>query len=551
MPPSTLVPTNAQNRVAFRLPALGTILVISLAGGLLRSAGVADLDITHYDEGVYALQAQGIEWPAQELFSPPLYPALLRLLATLWPWWDTPLFLVNVLLGSVGIVLMALATDDDTRLACMLAAVGIACSGWHVTFSRSVLTDVLYVDWAILGLVATSRASNAFLSGASVRSVLGWLVVLGVAESCALFTKYSAPTLILALVVASAGYCLLRTGNYARTFLWAAIISVISLLALLSFLPWVMQAAGRVGTETFFSHHRGYLMGWRAWPQNAAEYSRYARHLSPELSALGIGAMALLCLLQRQWPATLILGVLLPAVFFLGEIVLVPVALLTCLLGIVRQRQVSFAPLGLAVLLGVLVLLTPLYRPYPRLGLPIIAFSYLAIAHLPRSVSTARLSREFSLRVLALVAVVLGTAGILKVAVADGPRLPSAEVPPLETAARAVAAEVPPERTIHAFVRPCSLFYLVQHADVSLVGGSAPVEAILATGEPLVIDTALVADNLAVLETLRRMSPRPTGQWKYRPSVYTWLNDWHNIPRVYGEGWPYRLLLYGRDATTQ
>lgn len=546
---SKVVRTRSQNRGGAHPKARAAVIAIAVLAGACRGYGLSELDVTHYDEGVYALWANGVDFPAKELFSPPLYPWVLKLAAFLRPMDDTSLFAVNVALGATSSAIAGyVALLHFGAPSGIAAAVLVASCGWHIVYSRSVLTDVLFVNWALLLLFAAAQATQAFLDG-NKPGVYRWLLVAAACQVGAFYTKYSGLVLVVGVVGGAFLAAILATGRPMQAARWALSVSAVMALAMLAYLPWLVHVGARLGLEVLLTHHHGYVMGVRAWPQNAAEFFRYSRFLLPWATALGLAVLASWALYVRAIGVALLLCLSSAAILFAGDIVHVPAGLAAASWFCTGKGRRAICAPFLFVSLFCFVGATPLYRPYPRLGLPAMVLAVTSLAGLAAEVQlpTQRknrlvksLPRGFVLSFSALMAACLVAAFIR-----GGPSLPTpSEALRLSQAAERVVRRLPPDTPVCVFVRPSALFYVLQHVNVSLVGDATGINEALQSGRALVVDSALVRDNPDVARSLDQWTVKPVTSLPYRPAVYVWLNDWHHLARIDRSAWPYCLLLY-------
>ncbi len=525
-----------------------------LLGAALRLVGIGQLSISHYDEGVYALSAQGLAYPGGEYFAPPLFPLALRPVALLWPWQDTPLFLVNAFLGVVGIALAALVAVGVSRCAALIAAALVACSGWHVVYSRSVLTDVLFADCVLLSVAATARLLAAETSDAGAQR-WRWAAVLGVALLGAWYTKYATPVLVAGILSGTVAV-LAASGSEWRCRVTGGLLVFLAVaVSFAGYIPWVAHVQRTIGYENLLTHHRGYVLGWSAWFSNIREYARYARALLPQLSAVGVGVVLVASLtggLCRNTPAISRLLCLLAfgaAGMLAGDVVWPVVGLMGSGIGRPRGR-LAFPTFGVTTgVLACFFFVTPLYRPYPRLAIPTILLGCVAIAVLLDGVLTRSRGHKIAVTAGTMSSVAaLAIFGVVELSPPPEISNPPQGAAPLEEAVRELAAAASGEHTVYVYARPCVTFYLVPRMAVQLLGEPSAVRQALRTAAPLIVDTALLLDNPPVAELFERDSCQPAGIWPYCPSLPTRLNDWHHRRLPVAGDWPYWLWLFREDG---
>ena len=390
------------------------LLVIVLAGLLLRFQGVASLTLCHYDEAIYVLSgaefaASGAMHSAQPLHAPPLFPWFLGvafgLLRMTWP---TLAQVFVVLCGAVTIpvsfwVFQRLATNWIALLMTGL----LAASDLHRAFSRMALTDVPLTLWFVLSIYACLRLEEALQRQSSgVSSTLaatgrsasrwpgrchicGWILLTGFFTSAAWNTKYNG---WMPLVIAGvATLVLMVRGGVKISWLPTALPVRVAMRLLLGlffagglgvcgFLPWVgyVEAVYPGGYRAVLEHHAGYFGGWLSWPSHALTLLETLTALRNVgwLCALGLitcAALPILLRLVSKRGARWVIGpVACAACALLGWgvdgtlMVLVPFC---APLALIRGRwpEVLIATWALAFFVA-----APLYQPYARLLVPMI-----------------------------------------------------------------------------------------------------------------------------------------------------------------------------------
>ena len=165
------------------------ILLITVLGAALRFVRLDDLAVEHFDEGVYASNLlftaeEGYEYPQRFLYAPPLLPSLVEWSQIFTGGASWAPFLPALLLGSLTVPLVWLFVRRCFSPAGGLAAASlVALSDFHVSLSRSVLTDVPLGFFLVLAVWFTVEA----LASGRVR----WAVGAGIATGLAWSTKYN------------------------------------------------------------------------------------------------------------------------------------------------------------------------------------------------------------------------------------------------------------------------------------------------------------------------------------------------------------------------
>jgi hypothetical protein len=194
-------------------------------------------------------------------------------------------------------------------------------------------------------------------------------------------TKYNGVLVIVFAVGSLVLYTVLRVSH--QEFSWrrgVCGLAVAAAVAAVVYLPWFWHVHSKFGYGRLLAHHRGYMTGWASWPANLwtlfVEQRAFSDLHGWVVPMLGVSAaMALFGRPLRDpiWFAIVIgTGV---AGWVLGESagwLLGPVLLIWL------ARNHSPTTFLHATWLVGLLLLTPLYRPYPRLMLPLVAAGWLA-----------------------------------------------------------------------------------------------------------------------------------------------------------------------------
>ena len=352
----------------------GALLLTCLVGLGFRAWHVSSVGIDHFDEGVYALSGSSLidpEWDLyfkQSEFSPPLFFSLVGLSYHLagHPSAEAAVT-VNVVLGALTVPLLWwVGRVWFGAAAGIFAAVLLACSEYHITLSRTALTDVAFAFFFLLALaaiVAALRRRGVVLS-----------LLAGVAVGLAWNTKYHG---WLALVLTGIALAAVTTRAPLRwptvkrsAFLWGGIVVV----AVACYLPWAAfvqsQPGGYLGVV---ENHRSLLS--LHWPRNLWVHAQHQFFLDGPISRCAIIAgFFLVLLISRRLlrplgKAWAVVGFLATSALLLGgsgSAFLLAFLALPALLG----NRHSLGASTLLAWLGLFFLLTPFYHPYARLLLP-------------------------------------------------------------------------------------------------------------------------------------------------------------------------------------
>jgi 4-amino-4-deoxy-L-arabinose transferase-like glycosyltransferase len=372
--------------------------------------------VEHFDEGVYSSNLffpdDGFAYPDRHLYAPPLVPSLIEWSMILVGEGRTTPLLPGVLLGSLTVPLVWLVTRRWFGAAAGVAAASLlALSDFHITMSRSALTDVPMVFFLLLAVWLIHEGVS--------QSRLGIAALGGLATGLAWSTKYNG-WLPLAIALSGTAAALLASrlrketrsvsegeSPSTRDTIFALAVSI--LVAAVTWYPVWNDLPN--GYSEVSSNHSRYVGGLASWLPSLIQHEAIQRHyagISTWLSGVlaAVSAALVLCAdrstwnrgeteeprdLSSTWNGEVPRSTILVAATLTGAVVLSPLVVLltwalisfvTLLIRTVRARaktgpsepDASAAWLalwfGLAWLCG-LLLATPIYRPYPRLILPL------------------------------------------------------------------------------------------------------------------------------------------------------------------------------------
>lgn len=401
-------PTSPHDAAPLTRVEIIALFVLLLAGFALRTWYPSKLAIEHFDEGVYASNLyfdadEGFSYPDRHLYAPPLVPWILELSITLLGTSVAGCFGLGILTGTATIAAVWWVTRRwFGPIAALSAAALLAFSGPHIVFSRTALTDVPMGLWFTLSL--------GFLGESLRKGSRASAVAAGVAVALAWWTKYNG---WLPLAIGMAGLLAwLSTarpgsGVAKRAFLcWG--IAALTAVLLWSPVWWGLQPKG--GYAAVAANHARYFHGLGGWWNAFRQQIQNLILLSPENIAVHSVAIILpsvFLLLERgrspqegdvvdRWMSGLrsreqrspyfgcltFLGLIVASAFVLpwfreGSVFWGIVGAIAALvasrtrIGFPALRDPSFLWMALASFFSML-LLTPLYRPYPRLMIPLV-----------------------------------------------------------------------------------------------------------------------------------------------------------------------------------
>ncbi len=511
------------------------VALITLVGGAVRFYAVGREGLSHYDEGVYVLWAMGLEFPAKELFAPPLFPLLLRAVFALFGPSDLVAQATNAFIGTVTLPLVwGVSRRWFGRLAGLSALVLATGSGLHVAFSRTALTDVSFTFWFVLAGWLASELARRSEPGPGARPIWPLAVALGLAAGAAINTKYNG---LLTLAIAAAPFIAdAARGRVNRRL--AVGLALAAVVAAAMYLPWFLHVNRSVdgGYSGLLRHHRGYSTGLSNFPQNLGTlmlgHSYLTYFTGRDLRFLVAGLIGVLGLVRA---CRLGLSVQSRALAALGGAAVglalsCPVGWLAGLVfaGIELRNRSSWGAVMFAWL-GVFMVLTPMYRPYARLLLPMEAASWIAGGGIVAALAAVATRTDTAW-------CLTGWATVLAAGVAGGAFVLPLGLPQpshngadcLARAATRVAQSIPDTGLVASFVRPPALFYVAHKhvrpvADLDWLG--RPAQA----NEPqyLLIDEAILRDNPQAARRVEaaRGILRQVTSVPYAPSAVVLLDD--------------------------
>ncbi len=381
------------------------ILIVLLCALALRAVWLQRVAVEHFDEGVYASNvwfdaSEGFAWPGRHFYAPPLVPALIEWSILLFGSGSLGTMLPGVLAGTATVALaFHVAGRWFGKEAAWPTAILATLSEFHIIYSRAALTDAVFCFFCLLAVyLGTEAARFAHWRRA---------IAAGVACGLAWWSKYTG-WLPLAIVSTSVAVWFVMHGRAAMRFRSVVCVVLMGLVALLVFSPvlWQLQSVGGYAAVT--ANHRNYVGGLSLWTGSAQQLFGAHRVLDGWLgySSAALAALAAIVWQLRlksftwnQSDAEFRIAPALVLKLTSGAILLTLLAasgvgssavLFCCAMGGVAGRlrwpavpaesvegsdQKTIACWALpcwtvAIWLLSLSLVTPMYRPYPRLTLP-------------------------------------------------------------------------------------------------------------------------------------------------------------------------------------
>jgi len=375
------------------------VAAVAVVGALIRFWMLDQASLDHFDEGAYAISSLAVAngevpaglYPFQHFLSPPMFFSasglLMRLLGTTSGL--VPLTL-SATFGVATIVLIyAIARHWFDRATAIGAAILLALSDFHILYSRSGLTDVMFTFFLLAAIwlfgLADSRNSPRFA------------ILAGVAAGFAWNTKYHGWLVLVIAAVALLplllnGERLLNTerllsgerplaGGRKKFVSAASRLCVAAGIAVLMYIPWLIYVSAQEGGYArLVGEHASFLRPLEFFSSAIAQ-AQFQGYFDGWLSRAALSiAMAAVLFLGGYWRDHRFktgLWIIVSAVVglgFGGPASVTVLALIGC-----REMLKQNSPdrgLLLACFL-IFSILTPLYHPYSRLLLPWACCSFL------------------------------------------------------------------------------------------------------------------------------------------------------------------------------
>ena len=357
-----------------RTEAILAIVLVLLALGL-RSWDLGRTGVDHFDEAVYVFSALGLSdsaqpltlYPKQHLFAPPLWSGLLAGGSLVFGASATLAVALNALLGTGTVLLLWIAGrrwfDPATGIA---AAALLAMNEFHISLGRTALSDVAFAFFFLLAVILVTRALE--------RPCLGRTVLGGLAVGLAWNTKYHGWLSLLVVAIAVLALLVRMKANFAeyRRYLFQG--AVMAGVAGLCYLPWALFVQLTTsGYEALARYQSGFLsLDWTANLRTQIDYQLWLEgpftRTAPLVAILGASLVP-----GRSRAGSAILGAagLALVAGSVGGTAAVAVAALVALPFLLAEGR-RLPPWVALAWLAILFLITPIYRPYARLALPLI-----------------------------------------------------------------------------------------------------------------------------------------------------------------------------------
>ena len=397
---------------------LTAILIVFAIGVGLRAAWPGRMAVEHFDEGVYASNLYspftGNRYPDQHFYAPPLLSFLLEW-ATIFGGPHGAMW-VNIVAGSLTLlVVWGMVRDWWGPPAAIAALTLLAFNEFHIAYSRTALTDALLCLWLTAGVWTGSRA---ILQGGPFR-----IAIAAAFAAFAWWTKYNGWLTLAITGAGTAGWVLLgsaqRRAASGREALASSGSPAVGLESPPKSIPSVTPTGGlrpplagstSIGRESPDSAHRAaigpptnnpthatYLLRWltiaviafAAWSpwlwhlQNYGGYAAVAKNHAGYFGGFNNWITNALQQLAAQWRyANIQTSAAIPLSIFVTFLCFGPPRRRTANDGAIANGTRRYATLLTAAWCIGLAIAIPMYRAYPRLGLPLVIALVVALSRL-------------------------------------------------------------------------------------------------------------------------------------------------------------------------
>lgn len=319
---------------------------------VLRLAMPGSFHVEHYDEGVYASNRwftpeEGARFPDRHLYAPPLWPAILEMSQLVLGTSIMGVMLPGIFCGVVTVWLMWRLVREWVGVEVALVTAGLlAVNGYHIMFSRTALTDVPVTMFILWGIAAGWHAVSSERIGVAV-----WA---GLLTGLAWSIKYNGwyPLAVTGAGLAAANLFHAKQSGVAwlRWRCWG----VMLITAVVVWIPAWLDLQEHGGYAAVAANHSGYIEGWSYWMENFRRQFENLRWWDLLGRHIGFFSMAVIPLVLSLFGLGLRLVQLVRSAWN-------------------HEALTEDILSGWMVLAWVssLLLVTPLYHPYPRLALPL------------------------------------------------------------------------------------------------------------------------------------------------------------------------------------
>ncbi len=382
------------NRWNRELLVVGCIVI---AGLLIRLPYPTRMAIEHFDEGVYASNLlcsfNNNSYPSRFLYAPPLVPTLIEVSIMAVGTSFAP-FLPSLAFGVLTTILVWwVGRRWFGPSAGIASAILVAFCDLHLLYCRTALTDVA------AGFFLLASVWLIWESYCSPRT--GWSILAGLAVGLGWWTKYNKGLPLAIGVSGLVAWLLLsrRSSHEAKRGIvrWLTVAVVAGIV----WFPYLNSIQPLGGYAAVAANHSRFTVGLGGWFDSASTQLANLRHFDGLISHVGIGLCLAIPMILHEgrlrrstWNIMILSGSLMAATMLLGSFCLLAglsilglggnLAAANALKARSDSHDESTGPSVLATWLlaawwlGLLVAI-PLYTPYPRLLIPWLLASCLAV----------------------------------------------------------------------------------------------------------------------------------------------------------------------------
>ena len=271
------------------------IIALFMLGLAMRVIAIDRSAVEHFDEGIYASalwfdSTFGQPYPGRHFYAPPLLGKEMALF-DIFPGlhWVAP-FLPSILAGAATtLVIWVLARAWFGRSAGLFAATIVSLSDFHIAYSRMAMTDVSALA-LILGAVYVA------LAGIEKRCWIR-MAIAGLITGLAWWTKYTG-WLPLAIVVSGSWLWWIWQGRRVVAWYHLMMLQVVMVLSsMLTFAPWWWHLQAFCGYSVVSANHAGYIQNFSSWQTNLASQltSQFWLDGLPGCASVGLGLLIAGC----------------------------------------------------------------------------------------------------------------------------------------------------------------------------------------------------------------------------------------------------------------
>lgn len=360
---------------------LAAILACAFA---LRLGPPGSIGIDHFDEGVYAAAGESLAASVPNLsidpgviaYGPPLVAISIAVFEFLigGPS-DFAAVMPGILFGTLAAFLAwrlaRLAFSTTTAIA---AAALVATSGMAIAFSRSALTESVFMVTWLFAMLAGAR----FLNTPGPKGSL----LLGLGVGLAQLAKYNGGmTGLIVAITALLDFLIVPRGTprnfslFRRRIVWGIVAAGI---AAVIYAPWFQFVEAHGGYRALLRHHGGYVDGPGRWVANLR--LQLAQGWVLQAQPIAVVCVAAMLIALRRSQGARAMPEELASIAGLAALPNAPL-----FAGLISTRRVwregDTTARMIVVWLLTMTLTTPLYHPYARLWIPAHLASLLLAAH--------------------------------------------------------------------------------------------------------------------------------------------------------------------------